>query len=127
MPNPVSFGIAEVMARQARLRAWRAIPVAQQEPIALNAALQIRTRLLRDRINSVIVVSPALRSRRSSLVYRHTLQREGIIVRCVAVGRGSSPGAWTKTWHGVQRALEEFIKLQYYQLYVLPVQARSGE
>lgn len=120
--NPVSRGIAEVMARQARLRAWQPIPVvAQIEPISLNVALQIRTRLARERVKSVIVLAPGYRSRRSSLVYRTTLAPEGIVVRCVPVFRGGAPGGWTKTWHGVQEVLEELIKLQYYRFYVLPV------
>src|SRR5439155_10712211 len=83
--NPVSSGIAEVMARQARLRAWRMIPFRTIEPISLNAALQIRARLTADRITSVIVVAPGFRSRRSFLVYRATLGTAGIAVRCVPV------------------------------------------
>src|SRR5437588_6226007 len=61
--NPVSSGIAEVMARQARLRAWRMIPFRTLEPISLNAALQIRAYLTGERITSVIVVAPGFRSR----------------------------------------------------------------
>src|SRR5437867_4872602 len=40
--NPVSLGIAEVMARQARLRRWRVVLMTTTEPISLNAALQMR-------------------------------------------------------------------------------------
>jgi hypothetical protein len=118
--NPVSIGIAELMARQARLRSWRAIPIIQIEPISLNAALQIRTRLAAENIKSLIVITPLFRSRRSSLVYRAMLAPAGIVVRCVPVSRGGSPGSWTKSWHGVQQVIEEFIKLQYYRFYVLP-------
>src|SRR5437867_5549222 len=46
--NPVSIGIADVMARQARLRRWRPILISITEPISLNAALQIRRRLKAD-------------------------------------------------------------------------------
>src|SRR5262245_52975330 len=66
-PNPVSAGIAELMAKQARLRAWRTIAVEHIEPISLNVALQILARLRSERITSVIVVTPGLRSRRSLL------------------------------------------------------------
>src|SRR5688572_1177189 len=59
--NPVSVGIAEVMARQARLRAWRPIIISLREPISLNAALQIRERLVAERVKSVAVLTPGFR------------------------------------------------------------------
>src|SRR5438105_1857329 len=62
--NLVSSGIAEVMAHYARLRAWRTIPIGFAEPISLNAALQIRRRLVDDGIRPVVVVTPGFRSRR---------------------------------------------------------------
>jgi hypothetical protein len=118
--NPVSRGIAEVMARQARLRVWRVIPIGYTEPIALNASIQIRRQLIRDGIKSIIVIAPGFRSRRSSLVYRATLGDAGITVNCVPVFSRSSPERWTHSWHGIQEVIEEFVKLQYYRLYVLP-------
>lgn len=118
--NPVSNGIAAVMARQARLSAWRTIPIVHTEPISLNAALQIRDRLVGEGIKSVIVVAPGFRSHRSSLVYRATLGAAGVKVRCVPVFGRTSPESWTRTWHGVQDVVEEFLKLQYYRFYVLP-------
>ena len=118
--NPVSSGIAEVMIRQARLRAWRMIPIRQSEPISLNTALQIRTHLVAERITSVVVVVPGFRSRRSSLVYRATLGTAGVVVHCVPVFGRTSPENWIRTWHGIQEVVEEFLKLQYYRLYVLP-------
>jgi len=27
---------------------------------------------------------------------------------------------WTREWHGIQSVVEEWLKLQYYRLYVLP-------
>ena len=118
--NPVSQGIAEVMARQARLRTWRTIPIELMEPISLNAALQIRSRLTAEGIKSVIVVAPGFRSRRSFLVYRTVFGGAGLAVHCVPVFGRLGPEHWTQTWHGIQEVVEEFMKLQYYRFYVLP-------
>lgn len=127
MANPVSDGIAALMARQARLARWRTFPIVHTEPISLNAALQIRTRLAADRIRSVIVLAPGFRSRRSSLVYQATLGPAGVAVHCVPVFGRTSPEEWTRTWHGIQEVVEEFLKLQYYRFYVLPfVAPRAG-
>src|SRR6266849_524305 len=43
--NSVSKGIAELMARQARMGAWEIIPILETEPISLTAASQVRDRL----------------------------------------------------------------------------------
>jgi hypothetical protein len=124
--NPVSQGIAEVMARQARLRTWRTIPIELIEPISLNAALQIRSRLTAEGIKSIIVVAPGFRSRRSFLVYRTVFGGAGLAVHCVPVFGRIGPEHWTQTWHGIQEVVEEFLKLQYYRLYVLPFRARHA-
>lgn len=125
--NPVSRGIAEVMARQARMRAWETIPIREVEPISLNAASQIRDHLAREHVRSVIVVTPGFRSRRSSLVYHTVLDHAGTRVHCVAVFGQKTPGSWAKTWHGVQEVAEEFLKLQYYRFYVLPFLSANGQ
>jgi hypothetical protein len=119
-PNPISQGVAELMARHARLRSWRSISIRHVEPISLNAATQIRGRLAAEGIDSLIVVAPGFRSRRSMLVYEATLGTAGTTLRCVPVFNRSTPERWTRTWHGVQEVVEEFLKLQYYRLYVLP-------
>jgi hypothetical protein len=85
----------------------------------LNAAREIRSFLKRQDIHSVTVVSPAFRSRRSQLVYDRVFRPAGIAVGCVPVF-GTSPQNWTQTWHGIQDFLEQFVKLAYYRLYVLP-------
>jgi len=121
--NPVSVGVAELMARQARLRTWQAIIIMAREPISLNAALQIRDRLAAERIRSVAVVTRAFRSRRSVLVYQATFVPAGIAVSCVPVVGTVSPETWTRTWHGIQEVTTEFIKLQYYRFYILPFRA----
>jgi hypothetical protein len=129
VPNPVSRGIVDVMARQARLAAWDVIAIRHTEPISLNAALQIRDRLVADRVTSVVVVTPGFRSRRSALVYGAVLGKAGISVRCEPVFGLVTPERWTDTWHGIQDVAQEFLKLQYYRLYVMPFVwgGRQGE
>jgi hypothetical protein len=126
VPNPVSTGIAEVMARQARLRAWEVLPILESEPITLNAAAQLRDHLLRARVTSVVVVTGGFRSRRSILAYRVVLDPAGIRVHCAPVFGPRTLTAWTETWHGIQDVAEQQVKLQYYRFYVLPVLARGG-
>jgi hypothetical protein len=124
--NPVSLGIAEVMARQARLRRWRTILITTREPISLNAALQMRPQLRANGITSVTVIAPRFRSRRSLLVYGKTFGAYGITVRCIPVPGQVGTERWTDTWHGIQQVIEEFIKLQYYRFYVMPFVAPSA-
>jgi hypothetical protein len=123
--NPVSKGIADVMARQARMATWYAVPIRETEPITLNAAYQIREQLTRERVSSVIVVTPGFRSRRAALVYRTVLEDLGTHVSCVPVFGPATPERWTETWHGLKEVAEEFLKLQYYRFYVIPFMARS--
>ena len=125
MLNHVAKGFAEVMARQARLDRWEIIPVKEIEPISLNAATQIRDELARRRMKSVTVVTPGLRSRRSSLVNQAVLGGAGMRVHCAPVFGDASSSRWTDTWHGIQNVGEEFLKLQYYRFYVLPFKART--
>jgi hypothetical protein len=126
VPNPISRGVAELMARQARMQAWEMIPIREIEPISLNAAAQIRERLDREQVRSLIVVTSGFRSRRSLLVYRAVLADRGMQVRCDPVFNQATPERWTETWHGMQKVAEEFLKLQYYRLYVLPFAGRNG-
>jgi hypothetical protein len=124
--NLVSQGIAELMARHARLSGWDIIPIGEAEPISLNAASQIRNHLAREHVKSLIVVTPAFRSRRSSLVYRATLADLGTRVYCSPVFGRTTPQGWVETWHGIQEVTEQFLKLQYYRVYVLPFLFRNG-
>jgi len=119
--NPVSRGVAEVMARQARLAVWEVVIVRETEPVSLNTAAQIRERLARDSVKSVVVVTSGFRSHRSSLVYRAVLGNNGTQIHCVPVFGRTTPERWPDTWHGIQQVVEEFVKLQYYRFYVLPV------
>src|SRR3989442_12862909 len=62
--DTVSQGIAELMARVAQVQSLKIVPTREIEPITLNAAYQIRDFLTKERLRSVIVVTPAFRSRR---------------------------------------------------------------
>ena len=119
--NTVSQGIAELMARVARVQDLEIVPTRYIEPISLNAAYQIRDFLTKEHLRSVIVVTPAFRSRRSSLVYRAVLRPAGVHVYCMPVLGEHTPENWTATWHGIEDVTEQFIKLQFYRFYVLPL------
>src|SRR5207244_13000096 len=95
------------------------------EPTWIKVAYQIRNFLTNRSLRSVIVVAPAFRSRRSSLVYRAVLRPAGIHVYCMPVLGDNTPENWTATWHGIEDVMEQFIKLQFYRFYVLPL-ARGG-
>jgi hypothetical protein len=123
--NAVALGMAEVMAKIARLGPMDIVPIREVEPISFNAAHDVRRFIQRERIRSVIVVSPFFRSRRSALVYSAVLGRAGIAVRCEPVQGTTAVNAWTQSWHGVQNVAEQWLKLQYYRLYVLPFQLRA--
>jgi hypothetical protein len=122
--SSVAEGIVEVMTRIARLRDWQTIPIQEIEPVSLNAATQIRAFLTRAEIRSVMIVAPGLRSRRSSLVYDAVLAPAGISVSCVPVIGQKTPQTWIRTWHGIQEVALQFLKLQYYRFWVLPLAAR---
>lgn len=118
-PSLVSQGITDVMVRVARMPAPTIIPIQEVEPISLHAASQIRAFLEKEQIRSVLVVTPGFRSQRSALVYRAVLNPAGIAVSCVPVFGQKTPERWTSTWHGIQDVAEQWLKLQYYRLYVL--------
>jgi hypothetical protein len=122
-----SFELAttEMMAKVARLGVFEVVPIRKVEPISLNAALDVLRFVERERIHSVIVVSPLFRSRRSALVYGATLGGAGITVSCDPVQGMRGVDTWSVSWHGVQEVAEQWMKLQYYRLYVLPFRLRS--
>jgi len=121
-PNPVTKGIAELMANLARLHGIEVVPITEVEPISLNAAKAVRTYLVKEHLTSVTVIAPLFRSRRSFLVYRSVLAPDGIAVRCIPINR---PGSeyWSHSWHGIQEAVLQLGKLLYYRLYVLPLKS----
>jgi len=107
------------MARVARLTNMQVIPIVETEPISLNSANQIRDFLLKERVRSVIVVTPGFRSRRSLLVYNTVFSPAQIAVGCVPVFGLRTMTNWTTTWHGLEDVALQFSKLQYYRLWVL--------
>jgi hypothetical protein len=119
-PNDVALGIAQVMAKISRVGEIEVVPTREVEPITLNAARDVQRFLERERIRSVIVVTPLFRSRRSALVYAATLGRAGITVRVELVQGSRGVYTWTRSWHGIQEVAEQWLKLQYYRVYVLP-------
>jgi hypothetical protein len=124
--SAVDRGIAELIARVARVRNPEILPIRHDtEPISLNSAVEIRDFLARAHLGSVIVVAPAFRSRRSSLVYRTVLTPAGIRVYCAPVFGQHTLRNWTATWHGIQDVTLQFIKLQFYRLAVLPRAVRK--
>jgi hypothetical protein len=125
VPNPVSTGIAELMARHARLKHWSMVSIREVEPIRLNAANQVRDHLTGGHIKSMTVVTSGLNSRRSTLVYRAVLGQDGPRVACAPVFGPTTPEHWADTWHGVQEVAEEFMKLQYYRSLPGPALERS--
>jgi hypothetical protein len=129
-PSVVTDGIVTLMARVAWLRQWKTIPVQHIEPISLNAAYRMRDVLKKERVRSLVVVTPGFRSRRASLVYQRVFGEAGISVSCLPVFGQQTPETWARTWHGIEQVGEQFLKLQYYRFYVLPMEtwesARGG-
>ena len=119
--NLVAQAIAELMARTARVRNVEIVPIHEREPFSLNAAYQMRDFLAKERLRSVVVVSPAFRSRRTSFVYTTALEGSGLTVSCQPVLIGShTTENWTTTWHGIEVVSEQLVKLQWYRFYILP-------
>jgi hypothetical protein len=122
-PDPVAAGIAELLARLARVGTIELLPVREIEPISLTAALDLQRFVEREDIRSLLVLSPYFRSRRSSLVYEQTLGRSGVSIHCDPVEGTRGISTWTRSWHGIEDVTEQWLKLQYYRFYVLPFRA----
>lgn len=125
-PNAVTARLSKALIELARLDDATLVPVREVEPIELNTAQSVLRFVNRERIRSVVVVSPLFRSRRSALVYRATLGAAGIAVSCDAVTGIRDVNTWTHSWHGIQDVMEQWIKLQYYRMYVLPFRTISS-
>jgi hypothetical protein len=113
------------MAKFAHLGSIEVVPIREVEPISLNAARDVLGFIQREGIRSVVVVSPLFRSKRSAIVYGATLGAAGITVRCEPSQHIQDPHTWTQSLHGIQNVAEQWSKLQYYRLFVLPFMARS--
>jgi len=127
VPNMVSAGFVEVMAKVSRVGAVELIPFREEEPISLNAASQVGQRLRQKGVRSVLVVAPGFRSRRSALLYGTVLGPAGIETRCMPVFGEQTPETWTRTWHGVEQVLEQYLKLTYYRVAILPRRAATRQ
>lgn len=114
----VDAGFVEVMAKVAWLREYELIPFQQKEPITLNAALQTAEFLDSQPINSILLITPDFRSKRSFSTFRSVFEPRGMILSCVPVFGTRTPTNWTKTWHGIQEVGLQFLKLWYYRLVV---------
>ena len=125
--NTVSLGFTDLMAKLSRVGDIETVPVHEVEPVTLNVARDVQRVLEREHVRSVIVVTPLFRSRRSALIYGATLGRAGIAVRYAPVQETRDPTTWTRSWHGIQDVLAQWLKLQYYRLVVLPFWAAPPE
>ena len=119
-PNAVALGIVDVMAKVSRIGQIDVIPVREFEPITINVLRDVQSFLERERIRSLIVVTPLFRSRRSELVYAATLGRAGVTLHYQPVQGSRGVSTWTRSLHGMQAVMEQWLKLQYYRLFVLP-------
>jgi hypothetical protein len=117
--STVADAVIDVQARQARIDNLRKVPASDVEPYSLNTAFHIRRFAKENGIASVILVTPAFRSKRSMMIYAAVLSPAGVSIQCAPVFRRSVRG-WTQTWHGIQDVGLQFMKLQYYRWYVLP-------
>jgi hypothetical protein len=120
-PNAVTVAVTELMAKLSRAGTVEIVPVRQVEPITLNATRDLQRFVEQEHIRSVIVVTSLFRSRRSALVYAATLGSAGIAVRYQPVQGSVGVNGWAGSWHGIQDVLQQWLKLQYYKLYVLPL------
>ena len=53
-------------------------------------------------------------------------QERRILTHCAPVFGEMTADTWNRSWHGVQQVAEQFLKLQYYRFYVLPLKALRG-
>ena len=115
-PDLLASEIAEVMIRRARLQPCRLLPFRAVEPFTLNVARQVG-RFIQSHpdIHSVMVVTEALRSRRTLLVYGPVLGKLGVSACTYPVWGARRPEAWAATWHGRQDVLLQYLKLFYYR------------
>ena len=82
-----------------------AIPVHVAEPISMNAAEDVGRFLREQKVQTVTVVTPPFRSRRSALVCGAALG-PGISVYCDPVQGSRGAAEWTGSWHGVQDVVD---------------------
>jgi hypothetical protein len=115
----VQKGFADVMINTSGLSDVELLPIEQNEPITLNAGIQVAKRIkIKNDIRSVLVIASGFRSKRTDLVYKLLLNRIGVTVSCLPVWGNRRPDNWTSSLHGIQDVLLQYIKLFYYQLII---------
>jgi len=117
--NAAAIRIAELQAQMAQIPAPEIIPIRANEPISLNISYKLRDFLIREHVRSIMVVTSAFRSKRSSLIYDAVMVPAGIAVACVPVFTGAGPQNWSQSWHGIEEVTQQLLKLQFYRFYVL--------
>lgn len=110
--------IWQLYCMSAGLRNPEVVAVNQVEPITLNMARQIGKLLMGSPIRSVTLISPLFHSKRSLLSYREILEPLGISVRCTPISGAIDRYYWWKTNHDMLMVIEEFLKLQYYRIFL---------
>jgi len=95
------------------------VAVKQVEPITFNIAQQLASTLEKTTIRSAILITGVFHSNRSCLTYQEVLEPLGIEIRCLPVSSVTDPDHWWQTSHDALYVVEEFLKLQYYRLFVL--------
>ena len=117
--DQVAIDIANLLARTAGIHDPEVITIRDEEPITLNAAIQIRDYLLDHRIGSAVMVTTCFRSQRTFEVYHSVFEPCGLRFSCEPVCGDRSPENWTSSLHGLQEVALELWKLWYYRLWVL--------
>lgn len=124
----VNKGFAEVMIRTSGIRNVELMPIEEIEPIAFNAALQVRKSLMeRGNIKSVIIVTSGFRSKRTYMIYKHLFEKIGITASCLPVWGNRRPENWIFSWHGVQDVFLQYIKYFYYLILIQKDLFEQGE
>jgi phenylpyruvate tautomerase PptA (4-oxalocrotonate tautomerase family) len=119
-PEALARRITELICEMARIQDAELVPVVIEEPISIGVARQLAEKFRAEGVESVIVVTSGFRSRRTYLIYDSVMSPLGIRVYCSPVfGVRDGPDKWTETWHGIQKVIEQFVKLQYYRWAVL--------
>lgn len=115
-PDLLAGEITQIMIRQARLPRCRLLPFRQVEPFTLSVARRVGRFVESHRdIHSVLIVTEALRSRRTMLVYGRVLGKLGVAACTYPVWEAGRPGGWAATWHGRQEVVLQYLKLIYYE------------
>ena len=62
-----------------------------------------------------------------ALIYGAILGDRGVAVSCEPVFGTTTPENWIGTWHGIQDVTLQFLKRNYYRMYVLPFERHAAQ